>query len=94
MLSGNQVISTNAAGAASARDTILGALAGGVSRLVDLEISSREQVLADRADATRAPRVTTTTGFGDVVANITPAQWAMLGVAGLLGVGLVAGWFR
>lgn len=93
MLSGNQVISTNAAGAASARDTILGALAGGVSRLVDLEISSREQVLADRADATRAPRVTTT-GFGDVVANITPAQWAMLGVAGLLGVGLVAGWFR
>ena len=98
MTSGYSVASTSAAGAVKPGQQLLAALAGGVSRLVDVEIAGREQVVADRADIaahqTRAAEQPVRTGFADVLANLTPLQIGGIVVAGVLAVGLFAGWFR
>lgn len=90
---GYQVASTNVAGnVGNFRDIGLRFLSG----LVDVEVANRLNATPDRAEleahlASTAPR---SSPLADTLKAITPEQWAMVGVAGVLTVGLFAGWFR
>lgn len=90
--SGYQVASTNVAGAGGFLDIFKQGIAG----LIDVEIAKRAASTPDRADVAdlTKPTAPQPTPLLDTLTDLGPTQYILLGVAGLLTVGLFAGWFR
>ena len=101
MTTGSQVISDNAKGAAPVGfgGQLLGALAGGVRGLIDIELQERAGRVPDQADARdRSPSIDPSqpqaSALEDIARNLTPVQIGGLLVAGGLAVALATGQFR
>lgn len=90
---GYQVASTNVAGnVGSFKDLGLRFLSG----IVDVEIAQKLNDTPDRAELEQKIRSleARSSPLGDTLRAVTPLQWGMVAVAGVLTVGLFAGWFR
>ena len=101
MTTGSQVVSDNAAGAATPGffTDVLGALAGGVRGIIDIELRERAASIPDRADVRQLapeadPSNPRSNGIGGVLSNLSAVQIGGLLLAAGLAFALATGQFK